>query len=102
MYNWMYNQPAVQDNFIISAPNMDYVNNYPLVPGSSVLFKLENEPVIVEKTRGYSQMDAPVVSVYRLEKETPKEETIYVTKKDFDELKKYVDVIAKEVVPHDE
>lgn len=97
--NWMYQQPPTQDNCIVSAPSMDYVSNYPMAPGSSVLFKIENEPVIVEKSRGFSQMDSPTIAVYRLEKEPQKDEPAFITRKEFDDLKKYVDTIAKAVVP---
>lgn len=63
----------VQNTGIIQAPNEIFVQNYPVGPGNCVMFKLEGQPIIMEKSMGFSQFEAPRIDVYRLVKEEQKE-----------------------------
>ena len=60
----------------------------------------EKLPYIYTKTLGFSQMDLPVFEKYRLTKEdadAPKEEVVFVTKTEFDELRDTVTQLRKEL-----
>jgi predicted phage-related endonuclease len=45
------------------------VKNYPVAAGNCVTFKIEGKPVVMEKSVGFSQFDAPTIKRYRLVKE---------------------------------
>lgn len=50
----------------VVVPSEDDVNKYPVAPGNLVTFKIENEPVIIEKSMGRSQFAAPEYRYFRL------------------------------------
>lgn len=62
------NQP-VQNGGFISVPSEDIVKTYPVAPGNCVTFKIEGQPIVMEKSMGFSQFDSPKVERYRLIKE---------------------------------
>jgi hypothetical protein len=43
--------------------------NYPVAPGNCVSFKVENEPIVIEKSMSYSQLETPRIDRYRLVRE---------------------------------
>ena len=61
----------IQTSGFISVPNENVVYNYPVAPGSCVTFKIEGQPVVLEKSMGFSQLDSPKIERYKLIKETP-------------------------------
>lgn len=65
-------QPQIQNNGFISVPNEDMALNYPVAPGNCVTFKIEGKPIVMEKSMGFSQLEAPRVERYRLVKEEVK------------------------------
>ena len=78
-------QPQVQNNFVV-VPNEDEIRRYPVAPGGLITFRIENQPIIVEKSLGYSQFDTPHYERYRMTKEDmpeakPKE---YILKSDYE------------------
>lgn len=64
--------PQIQNNGFISVPSEEIVNTYPVAPGNCVTFKIEGKPIVMEKSMGFSQLEAPRVERYRLVKEEPK------------------------------
>lgn len=82
----------IQNGFV-SVQSIEEAYNWPIAPGNSITFKIENSPYICTKTKGFSQLEQPTFEKYRLvkeneEKEPPKEipeidMSSYVLKKDF-------------------
>ena len=66
-------QPQIQSGGIITVRSEDEARRYPVAPGNSVTFKIEGQSVIIEKTMGFSQFDAPRIEKYRLVKEAQNE-----------------------------
>ena len=67
-------QPLKQQNgFVVVATEADALR-YPIAPGNSITFKIESEPVMIEKTMGFSQLETPTVKRFRIvEEDSPKE-----------------------------
>ena len=59
----------IQNGGFVIAPSEDYVNNYPVAPGTTVTFKIETQPYLYTKTVGYSLLDPPVIEKFKLVKE---------------------------------
>ena len=66
--NYQQNQ-QVQNGGFVSAPSEEVARNYPVAIGNSVTFKNENAPYIYTKTKGFSQLEAPIFERFRLVKE---------------------------------
>lgn len=64
----------VNGGFVV-VPTEEDVKRYAVAPGNCVTFKLENQPVIIEKSLGRSQFDSPHYERYKLVKENMPEET---------------------------
>lgn len=64
------NQPEQLINGgLIVVPTEEDVKKYPVAPGNFVTFKIENQPVIIEKSMSRSQFDSPHYERYKLIKE---------------------------------
>lgn len=61
--------PQIQNGGFLSAPNEDYVLNYPVGPGNCLTFKIEGKPIVIEKSMGFSQLESPKIERYKLIKE---------------------------------
>lgn len=95
-----YQQNQIQNGGLVSIPSEQDARVYPIQHGTSVTFRDEKLPYIYTKTLGFSQMDLPVFEKYRLTKEdadAPKEEVVFVTKTEFDELRDTVTQLRKEL-----
>lgn len=68
----MQQPQQIQNTGFISVPSEEIVNSYPVAPGNCVTFKIEGKPIVMEKSMGFSQLEAPRVERYRLVKEEPK------------------------------
>ena len=69
-------QPQQQQNSsVVSVPTIDMAYNWPVAPGNSVTFKIENTPFVCTKTKGFSPLEQPVFEQYRLVKEEPSQNT---------------------------
>ena len=100
----------IQNSGFISVPSEDIVNTYPVAPGNCVTFKIEGQPIVMEKSMGFSQLESPKVERYRLVKEQPilpqtetkTEEPINLPQKDFqaeiDEIWAEIEAIKKDMV----
>ena len=68
-------QPQPQQNEVLNngglvvVPTEDDVKKYPVAPGNCVTFKIENQPVIMEKSMSRSQFASPHYERYKLLKE---------------------------------
>lgn len=61
-------QPIQNGGFVIVQDESE-IARYPVAHGNIVTFRIENQPVVVEKSLGYSQFDTPHYERYRLIKE---------------------------------
>lgn len=62
-------QTQIQDGGFVSIPNEDMVYSYPVAMGKCVTFKVEGRPIIIEKSMGFSQFEAPRIKRFRLVEE---------------------------------
>ena len=90
-YPFPFQQPVQQKpqpGFVVM-PTEEEALRYPIAPGNSITFKIENQPIMIEKTMGFSQFDAPIVKRYRIvEEEAPAPEASpeYALKTDIDRI----------------
>lgn len=69
-YPTMYQQQYQQNQGgFVSVRSIEEAFNYPIAPGNSIMFKVENTPYVCTKTKGFSPLDQPVFERYRLVKE---------------------------------
>lgn len=99
MYNPYYYQPQqYQQQFqqqpqqqpqqgILTMPSEDEALKYPIAPGNSIMFKIENQPLIIEKTMGLSQLDSPIVKYYDIVLRGSEDKPDYATKEDLEQLR---------------
>jgi hypothetical protein len=80
------NQNQIQNGGFISARSEDEVLNYPVAPGNCVTFKIEGQPIVMEKAMGFSQLEKPYVKKYRLVEEEVAENTAIEPKQDVVDL----------------
>jgi hypothetical protein len=97
-YPNMQPQQQMQNGGFISVPSIDAAQRYPVAPGNSVTFKIENAPVVCEKTQGFSVLEAPTFKVFDLveHKLTPSvtepapEQNNYATRTEIDALNEHI------------
>lgn len=53
----------------MQVPSEDIARSYPVAPGNCVTFKIEGKPIVMEKSMGFSQLEAPRIDRYRLVRE---------------------------------
>lgn len=59
----------MQNGGFVVARSENEVFNYPVAPGNCVTFKIEGQPVVMEKSMGFSQLEAPHIKRFRLVEE---------------------------------
>lgn len=59
----------IQNGGFMLVPSEDIARSYPVAPGNCVTFKIEGQPIVMEKSMGFSQLEAPRVERYRLVRE---------------------------------
>ena len=59
----------IQNGGFMVVPNEDMARGYPVAPGNCVTFKIEGKPIVMEKSMGFSQLEAPRIDRYRLVRE---------------------------------
>ena len=87
-------QPQIQNGGFLSAPNEDYVLNYPIGLGNCLTFKIEGKPIVIEKSMGFSQLESPKIERYKLMKEDVIKTTETV-QNDGDDIKSIIESIDK-------
>lgn len=96
------NQPIQNGGYVIVQSDEE-IRRYPVAHGNSVTFRIENQPILVEKSLGYSQFDTPHYERYKLIKEDmpipeeKKDDYLLKTdyKMDYESLKEQIDRINK-------
>lgn len=75
-YPYQYQYPQfqaqsqqIQNGGFISARSIEEAYNWPVAPGNSLTFRIENTPYVCTKTKGFSPLEQPVFERYRLVKE---------------------------------
>lgn len=69
MYPYYPYQQPQQNSGFVSARSIEEAYNWPIAPGNSITFKIENTPYVCTKTKGFSPLEQPVFERYRLVKE---------------------------------
>ena len=67
--NMPQNQPQIQNGGFMQIPTEEMARSYPVAPGNCVTFKIEGKPIVMEKSMGFSQLEAPKIDRYRLVRE---------------------------------
>lgn len=62
-------QQQIQNGGFMMVPSEEIVRTYPVAPGNCVTFKIEGQPIVMEKSMGFSQLEAPRIDKYRLVRE---------------------------------
>ena len=62
-------QMQIQNGGFMVVPSEDMARTYPVAPGNCVTFKIEGKPIVMEKSMGFSQLEAPRIDKYRLVRE---------------------------------
>ena len=80
----------MQNGGYVIVQNEDEVRRYPVAHGNLVTFRIENQPVVIEKSMGFSQFDTPHYEKYKLVKEDMEvvEQKEYILKSDYENAKK--------------
>jgi len=91
-------QETLTDGGFVVVPNEDEVRKYLVAPGNLVTFRIENKPIVIEKSMGRSQFASPTYKKYKLSEvnmddnspidpPATKEESAIDYSANFDELK---------------
>lgn len=62
-------QPQIQNGGFITIPHESMVDSYPVEMGKCVTFKVEGKPIVLEKSKGFSQFEPPMIKRFRLVEE---------------------------------
>lgn len=105
-------QQVQNGGFIVVRSETD-ARNYPVAPGNCMTFKIEGQPIVIEKSMGFSQFEAPHIDVYELVKKDtsqnhvvtqnePKEDTsintiAYAEKSEIEAILNEIDSIKKDI-----
>lgn len=92
--------PQIQNGGFVSVRSENEVFNYPVAPGNCVTFKIEGQPIVMEKSMGFSQLESPHVERYRLVKEEPVEKMSDVSQNkvlDFNNINSTLDSLKGEI-----
>ena len=96
-------QQPIQNGGFVIVQDENEITRYPVAHGNIVTFRIENQPVVVEKSLGYSQFDTPHYERYRLIKEDMPvpEAKEYILKNDFqtafDGLRNEIDELKSQI-----
>ena len=58
----------IQNGGFLQVRSEDEARNYPVAPGNVVTFKIEGQPIVCEKSQGFSQLEGPRFETYVLTK----------------------------------
>ena len=96
------NTQPLQNAGFIMVSSEDEAYRYPVALGKCMTFKVENEPIVIEKSMSYSQLENPKIDRYRLVREdvvdAPKTiEEVVEDKSMSDDLKDELQAIRREI-----
>lgn len=82
-------QPMQQtQSGFVSVHSEEEALRYPIAPGNSITFKIEGQPILIEKTMGFSQLDSPRVERFKITREgAPEESPRYAMSEDIGKIK---------------
>lgn len=83
----MQPQTQIQNGGFVSVPSEEMVYSYPVAMGNCVTFKIEGKPIVMEKSVGFSQFEAPRVKRFRLVEEEAEKPTESKDISDIDKVK---------------
>ena len=94
--------PPIQNAGFILVRSEEEAYRYPVASGNCMTFKVENEPIVIEKSMSFSQLDNPKIDRYRLVREDIVEEprpieTVEMETVMPDELKDELQAIRHEI-----
>ena len=95
-------QQSLQSAGFVLIPTEEDAYRYPVAPGKCMSFKVENEPIVIEKSMSYSQLENPRIDRYRLVREDiidePKAiDTIAIEQSHDDGLKEELQAIRRDL-----
>ena len=67
-FSQMMHPQQIQGGGLVVVKSIEEAMNYPVAVGNSVTFKIENAPVVCEKSQGSSQFEAPRFEIFDLVK----------------------------------
>ena len=82
-------QPQQMQSIMIMPSEQDALR-YAVAPGNSIMFKIENQPLIIEKSMGLSQLDSPVITYIDLVPRDTGNKPEYATKEDLEQLREEI------------
>ena len=101
------NQQQIQNGGFMVVPSEDMARTYPVAPGNCVTFKIEGKPIVMEKSMGFSQLEAPRIDKYRLvrEEDAQKEQNLPqnepkssgIENESIEELKRQIKALNEEI-----
>lgn len=71
--NYPTQPQQIQNGGFVNVPSEDVIPTYPVALGNCVTFKIDGKPIVMEKIRGFSQFEAPIIKRYRLVEEEQEE-----------------------------
>lgn len=71
--------------------------SYPVAAGNVITFKIENQPIVCEKAQGFSQLEGPVFTKYRLVKENEVPDEPVEAPAHDDDLRDEIEELKREV-----
>ena len=95
-------QPPIRNNGFIVVATEEDAYKYPVAYGNCVTCKVENEPIVIEKSMSFSQLDNPRIDRYRLVREDIVEEPKTIEEVEMedtssDELKTEIEAIRHDL-----
>lgn len=92
----------IQNAGFVMVRSEDEAYRYPVAPGNCVTFKVENEPIVIEKSMSFSQLENARIDRYRLVREDIVEPPVVVETVEMDnsydsELKDELQAIRHEI-----
>lgn len=95
-------QNQLQSAGFILVPTEEDAYRYPVALGKCMTFKVENEPIVIEKSMSFSQLETPRIDRYRLVREDvveePKPIEEIVPEQSYnDELKEELQAIRRDI-----
>ena len=90
-------QPVIQNGGVLAVKSRDEAFNFPVAYGTSVMFKLENQPFIFVKTMGFSQLEQPRFDTYKKVEEGDEGNTNESEGSKYDEIKSEISAIKEQI-----
>lgn len=93
----------MQNGGFVTVANENMAYSYPVAHGTCMTFKVEGQPIVIEKSMGFSQFESPKIDRYRLVKEEITEEKPEVQETEnhweswIEDIKTRIEIVEKEL-----